>query len=522
MYIKKKTQQFLSRGCFSLSVFLAASGIAVAIWNPQITSLSEQQQIYSAGRLKDTIVNEHGQTAFYFGCYMVVLSFLIAIVGAVISDPNPASITAPELPPKRPPLSDGAPQRVRQEYAELELEEKQAIYDDLRDQIREILAPHQWLRMCVKAYSVVIIGGSGSGKSSLASSILLIRKLLFPKWETWVLDPHADLNLPKKVWLFGKVLGSKLLGANIEPDVQILNALPTVFAPTSNGKFTSVALDEFSGWSDPESPLSAHTQGILSEIVRGNRKKNNLTVTCLHGDHKGMGGGEKLPTGLFKALMDMSLVIRIQGEPGDFGDIEFTGKAKWKPPETAYAEGNFEEIEIPELLSPQTILKTLRECFVRLNIGIEKPYEASGEKPKAVWEQRVSKAIDPTDPAFIDALSAIANGPAEEFEQTKTERSSIDWDSLGVNYIRAVEFLSYVFNPDKKISPTEDGSYEVRTLQRNWGSTKDMKTEVFKMFLDKLCTLGIGEFTTSTPLRWRPKVTRDEVPSQATQKVGVS
>lgn len=545
MYLSEKSQRWISRGCFITALVLAGLGLYLSLKKPQFTDFQKQQQVYKAGQAGQVVIDPPSNTSLYLGLLLILGSVGVSALGAATADPNPKTLKPPvyqgqDVPPALPPAKDTNADPDSPVTLEiLPHWKKEQVLQNVQQQLLMLLTQNTWLQSLMKCYSVVIIGGQGSGKSTLASNLILFRRLLFG-WDAIILDPHADQNLKREIWTFGKVYGSSLY-SELSAAQQIVQYGHSVY--DAQKVHESIVNDEFSAWSvEKGSPLDAFAQHVMLASSQNNRKFLRHAITLVHGDGQGNIGGEHTSADLYRRFMDTSAVIVLQMESDVWGDGQYTGKALFKPAFEEYCDRNLQPVQIPPALFPGKLHEALGDLMQYLNIKLdpepcgphsnqpkptpskseesEKPEKPAPEPKKLEKPDRIqilNELYESTD-SLPDrklseeggvALPSRKPSSSPDTPDKTSERRPIRWQSLGSRYDLTLQFLTYVF---ERAESEPDGSYQVRLLQQTWGAKQGLDEQIFQSFLGLLNSLGVGTYTSQQPLLWKPLIAAADVP----------
>jgi len=490
-YLSDQTQQRLAWLATGTAATLLLTGGAMVLSNPQMGSQEAITAAYNTGKLRQSYVVPQGQTGRLAGYFLAALGIPVGIVGALLADTQPRSIAPTPIP-----KDDGNGHLV------ITSEDLEA---ELQSRIQDLLYGNDWLRACLRSHAVILCGDMGSGKTTIAAAIALLRQLLWG-WETVILDPHADDNL--ETWMNGKVFGSEKL-ASIQPDYQIAEAWNRYRKRSESPR--TLVLDEFSSWGSEgdKTALGAITANVVKHGTADARKFQHYPIYLVHGEENGMMGGTHINSGWQRKLKDKAIGIRLVADYDDWGQPRFTGKAEFKPAGKAWEDANFQPFAIPALLKPGRLKQQLGAALEWLGIGIDP--DPLGE---SLLDPKVKAAVDDlvadfNSPEFIERLEHLAAGPVvgHPIEGTESSEPTIDWNRLE-EMPHANSLVAYLKR--KKMIEVDP-----RKVQQNWGRHKGLKADDIQSLLDHLGTIGLGHWLTTEPGAtqiWRLRVSPDHLP----------
>ena len=491
-YLCDRTQQNLAWLATGAAALMLTTGGAMVLTNPQLQSRDGLSEAYRTGRLRQEYRAPQAMTGRVAGYLLAALGLPVGLVGALLADKQPRSLT-----PTPTPQPDDQGRLV------ITGDDLQA---ELQSRISDLLYANDWLRACLKSNAVIICGDMGSGKTTIAAAIALLRELLWG-WETAILDPHADDNL--ETWLNGRVFGAESL-ASKTPDYQIADAWGQYRQRSQAHR--SLVLDEFSSWGvgGEKSVLGSLTPDVMKHGTADARKFLHHVIYLVHGEENGMLGGTHVNSGWQVKLKTKAIGIRLVADYDDWGEPKFTGKAEFKPAGKDWTDANFQPFAIPGLLKPGALKAQLGTALEWLEIGIDP--DPCGEqlldpKLKQAIEAELTQSFD--DPALIQRLENIAQGPVigHPIDGTAASEPMVDWQVVK-GRPDAVALVAYLKR--KKIAEVDP-----RKLQQNWGRNQGLKAEDIQELLDLLTAIGAGHWLTddsAQPKIWELRISPDHLP----------
>lgn len=494
-YLSTPSQRWSARGLGLLSGSMMLGGAGLIVTNPQFQNTQQLQSIHTLGSLQQSVVvPQNGMAARGLGFALFAGGIATGGLSLWLSDGEPRSLTPETV--SRTALPDGR--------EALLLPPEDEVIAELRRRIATLLHSHPWLKSTMRAFCVVITGLSGSGKSTVANAIALLRTILWG-WPIVILDPHGDKNLHQGTWSAGHLYGSTQLSKM--PIVQQITAAWERFSQpyepfkADKGQRRSIIVDEFTGWADgTEAPeLITLTQPVLGHCLRRARGFGTAPILLLHGDKKGTAGGEGLPSGLLAQLLKLAAVIEVQGEANEenWGEVAWSGKARFKKPAMEYSDHNLEPVTIPELIYPGKLQQELGEILDYLGIGLDDdPMQEQVMSPEL---KRIDDALKQRfdSPEFTQALEDIYNGPtAPSLDDSESTYPDPQWQQIRANE-EAVSLLAYL----KRNGHRET---DVNALRKNWGKRQDFHSrDEIRSLLVELNAAFIGEWLDDAATQWR-------------------
>ena len=483
-YLSTSQQRWTARGLSGLGLSLMLGGGIMAYQNPQFQQAEQLRAVHKYGSLQQAVmIPQDGMMGRGLGLGLFVAGLATSGLGLWLSDSEPRGVT-PESVVKTA-LPNGQTLTL--------FPPEDEVLANVQQKILTLLSAYPWLKSCMQAYCVVVVGASGVGKSTIANAIAVMRLLLW-SWPVAILDPHGDNNLAQGTWSTGRLYGSSQL-SKVPVGEQIAIAwdkLKGGYAPYQENRRQrqTIIIDEFTGWSDPSEPdeLKALTAPITSHCIRQARKGGNGIILLLHGDRKGTAGGD-MPTGVLESLMKTAAVLQVEGQADEFGELTWSGKGKFKSPGTEPTNKHFQRVSIPDSIRPGRLKKDISELLEYLGIGLDDdPLDEVIVKGKlAELRDALRRRFD--SPEFIDALNQIYDGPtAPSSEEDDNTYPDPKWELIRQNS-DAQELLSYLFRKQLKESTVD-------VLRSNWGRRREYTSrEDIRSILAELVAAVIVEWT---------------------------
>ncbi|MBE7386307.1 MAG: ATP-binding protein [Leptolyngbya sp. SIO1E4] len=491
-YLSTSQQRWTARGLSGLGLSLMLGGGVMAYQNPQFQQAEQLRAVHKYGSLQQAVmIPQDGMMGRGLGLGLFVAGLATSGLGLWLSDSEPRGVT-PEAVVKTT-LPNGQTLTL--------FPPEDEVLANVQQKILTLLSAYPWLKSCMQAYCVVIVGASGVGKSTIANAIAVMRLLLW-SWPVAILDPHGNNNLAQGTWSTGRLYGSSQL-SKVPVGEQIAIAwdkLKGGYAPYQENRRQrqTIIVDEFTGWSDPSEPdeLKALTAPMTSHCIRQARKCGNGIILLLHGDRKGTAGGD-MPTGVLESLMKTAAVLQVEGQADEFGELTWSGKGKFKPPGAEPTNKHFQRVSLPDSIRPGRLQKDISELLDYLGIGLDDdPLDEVIVKGQlAELRDALRRRFD--SPEFIDALNQIYEGPtAPSSEADDNTYPDPKWDELRGRE-DCINLLAY-------LKRNHHREIDVNTLKQNWGRKNNLNSrEDIRSILSELIALHIGEWTDVDTEQWR-------------------
>jgi len=501
-YLSTPQQRWLAYSAGALSLMMMTGGCGLILSNPQLTSREQLQSVHAAGRYRLSATVPHtDMKARALGMGLALAGLGVGTFGLFVADKEPASLT-PETVNKAL-LPDGQSALVMPPDDEVLLE--------LRRRLSYLLTQYGWLKSCLRSYCVILVGPSGSGKSTVANAIAVLRALLWD-WETAILDPHGDKNLSYGTWSLGKLYGSTQFSAlPIAEQIRLgWERVSQLYEPfkQDKSKRQTIIVDEFTGWADGSEVegLADLCPKILSHALRKARGWGTAPIILLHGTEKGTAGGVDTASGVLRNLLKVSAVVEIEGEPDEFGEIKWSGKARFNKPAMPFSEENLEAVTLPELIYPGKLNEQLGEILELLGLKLdEDPLD------EVILKGKVKEMDDALKQRFDSAefqafLEAVYEGPtAPSNDDSDNKYPTPLWSQIRQDE-DAIKLLNYLKR--NGIRQTD-----IATLKSNWGRHNDVNSKAgISHILQVLNMHHIGEWIDSEHTQWRVLPIWEEFP----------
>lgn len=486
LYLGNRQQSFLSAG-LSLGGLVAMVGGGVLAWaNPQLYDREVYENAWVSGRMQGSLqyqapTDRRGQA---LGQTLMALGFVMGGGGIYLASGDPATLR-PEAIANQPLLDYGTRKNGKTVGAtDSPVIPEDAVMASLRTKIMHLVGANEWLRQCLMSPTIILVGDSGSGKSTVANAIAVLRLILWG-WPISIFDPHATENARYGTWLTGHLYG---LGGDPEGTIREgLTQAMKPFAPFAEDNKTRHTLicDEFTGWADGSYPGLAPIAGpALSHANRTVRKQGQAMIIPLHGDKKGTAGGEDLGSGILESVMRFGAVIKLDGKSDDWGNPCWSGTAKFKPPGKPYTDAEMLPIVIPDLIAPGRLRQEIGDLLEYLGYGLEDDQNPQAPSIPDDVRETVEAAFN------ADAFMAIAERMFKGTVDAAHHPLEVDPDWSVVRGSPELRSLLQ-FCRSKKWNPVE-----VDRVKGSWGKTNNANSrESIRALVDALIASGLAEWS---------------------------
>ncbi|MGF1515294.1 MAG: hypothetical protein ACFB5Z_16560 [Elainellaceae cyanobacterium] len=407
-------------------------------------------------------------------------------------------------------LSSAEPNRLVPENdnkTPLVLPSPQETRETLINRLKVLLSNEVWLKQMIGAPIVIVTGGMGGGKSSIANAIVVLRQILMAN-DALIFDPDADEDLAAGTWLTGQVFGTSKQGEFGD----IARAyLPLALSGRAKGEpAISVIFDEVSKWERLYGLGSELTQ-IVQFGAQDIRKKRVQYIFVLHADTQITADmiHSQLPPGLLTSLTTQAAIIHVPVKADDFGSPEPMGWVRFKAPNQPDIKDNYQRYAVPALLKPQGLRNESQKILEHLGI---KPDVNPGRLITPEIEELIGRRLNLRDPENIDRLNRLVEGPtAPGIDASENRHTSVDWQYIPHTKV-VIAFFRYIFSAGSPLKAGED-DFDVSELAV-WSSGKEIAAQDFNAFLDMVNYFNLGRYTTEEKSRWTPVISPDCLPPE--------
>jgi hypothetical protein len=419
----KRTSRVVSNQHFNLARFFAMGTSAVSLLagmffvfaNPQFSNKDRDLAIYEGGVGKELVSLEPDKRSRNIGLLLLVFGLVSGALGVALSgeDEMDHPTTVKALAPAMPFPSKNDPP-ITSERAEL-------VVDNLQNKLETL----PWLASCIAAPSVIIVGGTGSGKSRFAMCLGLFQCLI-QNGTLRIGDLDAYQNLERGAWIAGSVYGEKPANAPVLPEItqeqvqHLKDLIGIAYGGTrsESSSWETYIWDELIKWQgDPY--LAEQLQALMGYGVATTRKRNQGFIYLAHGLEKGMFGGETNASGILSSLLEVSPVIYLpvrktawgRALKEDYFFYKAAGKRLGKveePPTKANHKG-WELLSFPRELDPSKVGEILRPTFEIKGLKLETSSDRAGvvnTEKRAEFRKEMHETF-PMFQGLIDEMKAI-------------------------------------------------------------------------------------------------------------------
>ncbi|MGF1524867.1 MAG: hypothetical protein ACFBSF_21285 [Leptolyngbyaceae cyanobacterium] len=479
LLLNDKQRKWASLTSLVLGGTLAINTAWRSMHPPDIVPLSRLGQIQAAMQANEEVVVPL-TTKSYLNTLLIKMIGATALLAlAAYLSPRTPKTLEPDAAHPAPPPDD------------VEDEVHATFLEDFKMKLAELVRTMPWLIEILKAQIVVIAGEPGTGKSSVAQSLALIRLILFAA-DIDIVDPDWDNNKMRQTWLCGQGIGSEELGAFKDQLTEFWADLRTQTYPDHQGH--TVILDEISKWIATLGMGTTEVEGIIKDLYQTFRRKNIWSILLLHGLQQEYNLGTGVTAGTLTNLYPAAAVIRLTQKKSQMGEAQFSAIAKYKPAGAPYTTdtSGWQDITIPPAFHAAHIIKLLGEGAQYFGIGLSTPTEVTGAQTVAAMRDLLEEAM-PANVDIVERLERVAQSQIQPGVLLPEEELLPDLAKLGQAELKlAKDFKTYLAS--KALQPDEQGFYAVREIWRRWASKQKIwrKTEDFKSFLTQLEAAGVG------------------------------
>jgi hypothetical protein len=497
----KRTKRVVHNQHFNLARYFAMgtsfvcllAGLFFIVANPQFSSKDRDLAIYEGGVDKSIVELTPDNRSRNIGLIVLLFGLVSGALGVALAGEDEfdhptstAAIAPSQLPGEEPAKSQTLSK------------EKQAIaVDNLQAKIETL----PWLAACIQSSSLVIVGGTGSGKSRLAQCIGMFQCIL-QQGRLRIGDLDAYQNLERKAWIAGDVYGAKDANAPAMPEItnHQVDELKELIGIAYGGQRSEASQwetyiwDELIKWlGDPY--LQGQLQSLINFGVATTRKRNQGFIYLAHGLEKGMFGGESNASGTLASLLEVSPVIYLPTKKNTWGkaqkeDYFFFKPAgmKLNPQNNSPTRGNhagWELYTFPLQLDPSLIGEALKPLLdaqgITLVTSEERSQVRNTEKSQAFREE-----LRKEFPAFVElektAKLIDARNQLEQLLHLEQNSESVTFEQLPLLAQKLYKASNGKY---------AKGSHSILVVFRNWSKTGG--------FTGKGAKENFIEFLNSTP-----------------------
>ena len=452
--------------------------------------------------------------------------------GLSLSSARPKTLSTPVLDDvANPKTTTTLPQLSDRQYAH----QGQVITEKLT----QLFDEHPWLGDVVDIEGslmdmLVIVGMPGKGKSCLASSIGLLRKVMH-YCPLYIFDADADKNVRTGIWVTGQVAGltTSKSGAlagdwghldykqqHDRMQAAVLNELHTDTEPAATVIYDEEQRLNANGF-DPKA-IQKHYEDYTAY-----RKRGDKVIHLWHEATRSGSGLSHLPkeSALLTELLNYAAVIDFNAAPSAPQSKRHRSKEKnsdramYKPAGVKYSRSHMELITIPKLLHPQTLIEQLGGAAEYFDVRLSGYRDPGLAQRRAEIKRKVRRQLLGTDRDphgnFKSGLQKVFETPlTQHYLANKGDRSQVETeDGFDLEGLPSrelfIELLTYLENPSRAAMADEQGFFELRRLMDNWGRKqvggvkRFSSTEKFRDFLSAYNLEGFGEWGNEGKTLWK-------------------
>ncbi|MEM9804626.1 MAG: hypothetical protein AAF959_05055 [Cyanobacteria bacterium P01_D01_bin.56] len=416
------------------------------------------------------------------------------------------------------------------------------------DQLTQLFIEFPWLEEVVDIEGslmdlLIIIGEPGKGKSSLASSIGILRQLVH-RTPIYQFDADADKNVRDRIWVAGEVVGmthtthDDAAGdwGHLSYKEQHLRAKAVMVEKLNDGEEPAITAiyDELirlssNGFTADE--IEAHYKEYTAY-----RKRGDKVIWLWHGDTRATSGLDKLPkeSPLLNALLDYAAVINFNLAPEGPDEAKRRRRSKqknsdramFKPAGQAYARENMELIVIPKLMYPSTLLDLIGSAAEYFDIRMTGHRDPGLAQRRRQIRKKINGSLRGINPDgqgnFRSSLEALFQSQIAQYQLNNPHdielgeiKDGFDLEGLPSRSL-FVALLAYLEDPSREQLRNDQGYFSIRKIQANWGKKKSAgsqrfrTTDALRAFLAVYSNAGMGEWGDDNLHWWKPLVDTDD------------
>ena len=332
----------------------------------------------------------------------------------------------------------------------------------------------QPLNLAALANTVLLIiwGTQGGGKTTIAKLIAQYRES--HGHTITIADPHGSTQ----EWGTWRVIGSGRNYKQINAYLQDFDDLITKdYQRYSEGKrdfsYSTLLVDEFTQWADRCNHSASFVKSACSDL----RKLRRCVILITHSDTiTGLGNAKGLRESIDRSAVKLQLETRLNSsgeyEPTGYGWLQYPGQEK-------------ERVRIPQTRELTLPAATTAPVEVSSDLGFESElleYFSSEESQQIDVENMTEDQIN----ELIDRMRT--NKP----DKTTPTPSDLSQDLFDYCSTKGARFADL------------EGWMPVSKLQQNWGKPHNLDARQFKIFLNNLTQLGLGQYHPENLDLWQP------------------
>ena len=523
-------------GFYGLLALSALSAIG-SFW------LSVAPPILKSDRIEQEIVVSLARGESYRGAAPVAWAKALSLfLGGISATTGFGGLSLSSARPKTlstPVLDDVASPKTTTTLQQLSDRQYEHQGQVITEKLTQLFDEHPWLGDVVDIEGslmdmLIIVGMPGKGKSCLASSIGLLRKVMH-YCPLYIFDADADKNVRTGIWVTGQVAGlTTEVSGDLAGDHGHLDY------KQQHDRMQAAVLTELRTHQEPAITLIYDEEQRLSangfdskdiqkhyETYTAYRKRGDKVIHLWHAATRSGSGLAHLPkdSALLTELLDYAAVIDFNAAPAAPVNKRRNNKEKnsdramYKPAGVKYSRSHMELITIPKLLHPQTLIEQLGGAAEYFDVRLSGYRDPGLAQRRAAIKKKVRRQLLGTDRDphgnFKSGLEKVFETPlaqhylANKGDRTKAEtEDGFDLDGLPSREL-FIALLIYLEDPSRAAMADKDGFFELRRLMDNWGRKKVggvkrfSSTEKFRDFLSAYNLEGFGEWGNEGRTLWK-------------------
>jgi hypothetical protein len=479
LLLNDRQRRWASLVTLALGATLALNTVWRSLHPPRMVDTQRLPQIQAAMQSNETVIVPLASQSYLNTLLLKMIGATGCLTLAVFLSPRTPKTLEPDPVNPAPP-----PEQVSDERHE-------DFLNQFKMRVAELVRTMPWLLEILKAQIVIIAGEPGTGKSSVAQSLALIRLILFAA-DIDIVDPDWDNNVMRQTWLCGCGIGSTERGPFKDQLQEFWEDLKQQTYPDHQGH--TVILDEMSRWIASENVSTPYVEGVLQDLFQRFRRKNIWSILLLHGLQQEYNLGTGVKAGTLTNIYPAAAVLKLTQAKSNLGEAVFSAIAKYKPPGQGYSAdtASWQDITIPREFHGANLIQLLGEGANYFGISLSTPQAMTGAYTVAAMRDLLDESLT-ANVDLVERLKRIAEMQIQPGILLPEDELLPNLEALStIEQQRAKALYGYL--EKQTLCPDEEGFYAVRDIWRNWGSKQRLWANVqgFKAFLDHLQTAHLG------------------------------
>lgn len=475
-----------------LSALVSASGLLLAIANPQIYSEADLRVAYTKGWQGEAVPATYASPSTrIWGSVMAVAGLIGLGASAALSTTAPSSLSPASVSLADDDIPGGEPDPNTPQ------QDRKALVVETQTNVAKFLKENPVWGRALLSKMLFITGPQGAGKTTAAIQGYQFGQLLNNEYVI-VANPHhaledsdrLDYATANELWSTAEDIRKNL--------PQLLLKANTI--GRKNHKRVRLVCDEFSNWPGLYS-LPVEAKSVIELVSQGARKSFLAVTIIAHSEKKGMVAGEDGESGRVESVLRNCAVMDIAADPPEIGedDPKWTGRAELSDQGQHYSKPRH-KVQLPAVMHPASFAKKLGP-YLTTAILAKRPALPSAEKTAT---QTLTDAVENFDfVPFVppSAAEIPTSGP-------HLNGNIADWRRL-FELPKAYEFCRWL----RRQTVSVGDEFEIEFLRANFGRNHSLNTAELCRFLAALDSSGLGRLDSFIqPRRWTAKVSYQTIP----------